>query len=172
MKQIIRTLLLLGASAGVSLSPTSAKAAQVLYDGAGFVVGTQAFSDALTLPSAGTLTVTLGDAHWPQPFSSLDLLLSTARGQVGPEVGVGTTHFDVTAAGTYFVQWFGTAQGPLNAGVYSLDIQFQPIAGPVGSPVPLPTSILLLLSGCGLLMWQRRSREEPALSRHGYPLLG
>jgi hypothetical protein len=57
-------------------------------------------------------------------------------------------------SGNVVAQWFGTAQGSLNAGVYALEIQFQPSS----NPVPLPTSIALFLSGVGLLVWQRRSR--------------
>jgi hypothetical protein len=36
-----------------------------------------------------------------------------------------------------------------------MEIQFSPT-----SPVPLPTSIALLLSGLALLLWQRRTRED------------
>jgi hypothetical protein len=67
---------------------------------------------------------------------------------------VDTQIFNVSA-GNITAQWFGTPQGSLNTGVYGLEIQFQP-----GSPVPLPTSIALLLSGLGLLIWQRRTRNE------------
>jgi LPXTG-motif cell wall-anchored protein len=70
-------------------------------------------------------------------------------------MGAGTSSYKV-AAGNVYTQWFGTAQGPLDAGVYSLEIQFSPSAG--GSQVPLPTSVGLLLSGLGLLVWQRRTR--------------
>jgi hypothetical protein len=135
-----------------------AAASEVLYDGVGFLQGTQSFSDSFNLSSPGTLTVTLGNVGWPQPLSSLNMLVSSASGALGPEMGAGTSTFNVLA-GDIFAQWFGTAQGALNAGVYSLEIQFQPTTGSGGNTVPLPTTIALLLSGIGLLVWQRRTRE-------------
>jgi hypothetical protein len=141
-----------------SVSSRPAAASEVLYDSVGFLQGTQSFSDSFSVSSPGTLTVTLGNVGWPQPLSSLNLLVSSASGALGPEMGAGTSTFNVTS-GNVFTQWFGTAQGPLNAGVYSLEIQFQP-GGSSGNPVPLPTSIALLLSGMGLLIWQRRTRAE------------
>jgi hypothetical protein len=137
--------------------------AEILYDGVGFLEGTQAFSDSFSVASPGTLTVTLGDVGWPQPLSSLNMLVSSANGALGPQMGIGTSSFNVSS-GNIFAQWFGTAAaGGLNAGVYSLEIQYQPNVS-TGSPVPLPTSIGLLLSGIGLLLWQRRTRgaDEPA----------
>ena len=131
--------------------------AEVLYDGVGFLQGTQSFTDSFSVSSPGTLTVTLGNVGWPQPLSSLSLLVSSASGAVGPEMSAGTSTFNVSS-GNVFAQWFGTAQGSLDAGVYSLEIQFQPNAG---STVPLPTSIALLLSGIALLLWQRRMRSDP-----------
>jgi len=136
---------------------THARAAEVLYDGTGFLQGTQSFVRSFNLNSPGTLTVTLSNVAWPQQLSSLNLLMTSANGAVGPEMGAGTATFDVKA-GNVFAQWFGTAQGALNTGVYSMEIRFQPTGGPTGNPVPLPTSIGLLLSGLGLLIWQRRTR--------------
>jgi hypothetical protein len=128
-----------------------------VFGGVGFLQGTQSFTDSFNLPSPGTLTVTLSDFAWPAQLYSLDLLVSTPSGALGPEVGAGTYTFDV-GAGDVFAQWFGTAQaGGLNAGVYGMKIQFQPTAG---NQVPLPTSIGLLLSGLGLLIWQRRTRTS------------
>jgi hypothetical protein len=140
-------------------SAPRAHAGEVLFDGVGFMQGTQSFSDSFNLPSPGTLTVTLANVAWPQELASLNMLLTSANGPMGSEMGVGTSTFDV-AAGNVTAQWFGTAQGPLNTGVYSMQIQFQPTDGGSGSPVPLPTSIALFLSGLGLLIWQRRTRTE------------
>jgi hypothetical protein len=137
-----------------ALPMTRASADTVLYDGVGFMRGTQSFSDSFNLTAPGTLTVTLSDVVWPQPFASLNLLLSSDNGTMGPEVGAGTYSFNIATSGNVFAQWFGTAQGPLNAGVYSLKIDFQP-----GTPVPLPTSAVLLLSALALLLWQRRAEN-------------
>jgi len=75
-------------------------------------------------------------------------------------VGTGVSTFVVKDAQEVFAQWFGTAQGPLDAGVFSMKIDFQPNVG----VVPLPTSIVLLLSGLALLVWQCRERGAHALA--------
>jgi len=127
-----------------ALPVTRANADTVLYDGSGFMRGTQSFSDTFNLTAPGTLTVTLSNVAWPQQLASLNFLLSSANGTMGPEMSAGTYTFAVAAGGNVFAQWFGTAQGPLDAGVYSLKIDFQPLGG---TTVPLPTSVVLLLSG-------------------------
>lgn len=126
--------------------------ADVLYNGNGFLTGTQSFTDTLNLPSAGTLTVTLGDIAWPMSLASLNLVVTSASGAMGPEMGIGTSTFNITSGGVITAQWFGTAQGALNAGVYTLEIQFQPLA----QVVPIPTSLVLFLSGLGVFLWQRK----------------
>lgn len=148
----------IGALAFWSTSFGRAEAAQVLYDGSGFLQGTQSFVQSFNIATPGTLTVTLSNVAWPEQLASLNFLLTSAKGGVmGPEMGAGTSTFDIKDGGVdIFAQWFGTAQGPLNTGVYSMLIQFQPNSG---VPVPLPTSIALLLSGMGLLIWQRRTRS-------------
>jgi hypothetical protein len=152
-------------SAGVALVALmagigSADAAQVLYAGSGFMVGQQSFEDSFSVSGPGTLTVTLTNVPWPEQLASLNLVVGTADGLLGPEMGAGTQTFDVTG-GRVFVQWFGAAQGPLDAGVYSMDIVFNPSGV---TPVPLPASIGLLACGLILLGWQRRQRGEFPLS--------
>jgi len=139
-----------------ALPMTRANADTVLYDGSGFMRGTQSFSDTFNLTGPGTLTVTLSNVAWPQQLASLNFLLSSANGKMGPEMGAGTYTFAVLAGGNVFAQWFGTAQGPLDAGVYSLKIDF---LSQGGIAVPLPASVALLLSGLVLLLWQGRARN-------------
>lgn len=150
IRQLVVTMIL-----GVSVwaLPTNfAQAGEVMYEGLGFMQGTQTVTDSLTLASPGTLTVTLSNMAWPEPLASLNLMLTSANGMLGHEMmGGGTETFNVSS-GNVLAQWFGTAQGPLNAGVYGVKIEFQPSV----STVPLPTSIALLLSGLGMLVWQRR----------------
>jgi hypothetical protein len=146
------------------LPVTRANADTVLYDGSGFMRGTQSFSDTFNLTAPGTLTVTLTNVAWPQQLASLNFLLSSANGTMGPEMSAGTYSFNVAASGNVFAQWFGTAQGPLNAGVYSLKIDFQPQGG---TTVPLPASVLLLLSGLALLLWQSRARNTKSVRKLG-----
>jgi hypothetical protein len=141
------------AAALFSTGLSRARAAEVLYSGSGFLQGTQSFVQSFNLPTAGTLTVTLTNVAWPQQLASLNLLMTSTKGAMGHEMGTGTSIFDIKDGGDIFAQWFGTAQGPLNTGVYSMEIDFQPANG---NTVPLPTSIALLLSGLGLLVWQRR----------------
>jgi hypothetical protein len=145
-----------------SLPMTRANADTVLYDGSGFMRGTQTFSDTFNLTAPGTLTVTLSNMAWPQPLASLNFLLSSDNGMMGPEMGAGTYSFNIAAGGNVFAQWFGTAQGPLNAGVYGLKIEFQPLGGTV---VPLPASVVLLLSALALLMWQGRRMPDNTYAR-------
>jgi hypothetical protein len=135
-----------------------ARADEVLYDGSGFLQGTQSFIESFNLPSAGTLTVTLSNVDWIAPLASLNLLVSSPNGKLGPEMAAGTSTFAVQS-GEVSAQWFGTAQGPLNTGVYAVKIEFQPAGG---TPVPLPASIALLLSGLVLLFWQRRRKGAGA----------
>jgi hypothetical protein len=124
--------------------------------------GTQSFSDTFNLTAPGTLTVTLTNVAWPQPLASLNFLLSTDHGMMGPEMGAGTYSFNIVAGGNVFAQWFGTAQGPLNAGVYGLKIEFEPLGG---TAVPLPTSVVLLLSALALLLWQGRRMQVTPYAR-------
>jgi hypothetical protein len=154
----IRQMVMMGMFGAGALAAESAGAAEVLYEGSGLIRGQQAGMESFNVPGAGTLTVQLSNVAWPVPLGSLNGVISSASGLLGPEFGAGTSTFQVAGPGEFFAQWFGTAQGPLDVGVYALNIEFQP-SGVM--PVPLPTSIGLLVSGLALLGWQRRRRDEP-----------
>jgi hypothetical protein len=133
-----------------------ALASEVIYDSSGFIRGQQSGLESFSLSGPGTLTVTLANVNWPQQLASLNLVVSSASGLLGPEMGAGTESYQVTEGGEIFAQWFGTAQGPLDTGTYTVDIAFQPNA----SLVPLPTSIALLASGLAVIGWHRRRRRS------------
>jgi hypothetical protein len=154
----LRNILLAGAYlAGTLLGIGSARAAEVIFDGTGFLQGQQSFTDAFSVSGPGTLSVTLDNVSWPEQLSSLNLVLGTANGLLGPEMGAGSESFKINSGGKVFAQWFGTAQGPMDVGVYSMKIMFTP-AGQLA--VPLPASAALLASGLALLVWQRRHRTR------------
>jgi len=132
------------------MSVCPAAADVVMYDGTGFLQGQQSFSESFAVYGPGTLTVTLTNVDWPQSLASLNLVMSTPGGLLGAEMGPGTETFKVAGAGQIYSQWFGTAQGPMDVGVYSLKVEF--------APVPLPASIGLLLSGLAVLVWRRHLR--------------
>lgn len=147
------------------LGAGSAAASEVLYDSVGFIRGQQSGEESFYISGPGTLTVQLTNVPWPEQLASLNLVVNSASGIQGTEMGPGSETLQLTA-GTYYAQWFGTTQGPLNVGVYSLDIQFQPSGV---SPVPLPTSIALLVSGLALFAWQRRGRRDYPIQRQLLP---
>jgi hypothetical protein len=130
----------------------AARADTVLYDGISLFQGQQAFTDSFTLSTPGTLTFTLSDIPFLDQVTDLTGFLSTSSGMVGTAIGAGSESLSV-GAGTYSAHWFGDAQGTYNMGVVGLLIAFQPNV----APVSLPTSLVLMLSGLGVLFgWQRR----------------
>jgi hypothetical protein len=85
-------LVLMGALACWSMGSNQARASQVVYDGVGFMQGSQTLTDSFSVASSGTLTVSLANIGWPQPLSSLSLLLTSASGAVlGQESVPGTS---------------------------------------------------------------------------------
>ncbi len=138
----------------LAVSSRYAAASVVLYDTAGFVQGQQSFSESFQLGGPGTLTVTLSNIAWPQSLASLNMVVSTPSGLLGPEMGAGTDIFKIGGPETVYTQWFGVAQGPLDVGVYGVKVNWAPTA------VPLPTSIAFLLSGLALLAWHHRARRQ------------
>ena len=132
---------------------TAAHASTVLYDSATFVQGQQAGVQSFDITTPGTLTVTLTDIAWLDVVSDLTASVTTASGVVGTSTGAGSESFSV-GSGTVFAHWFGDASGASDLGVLGIEVVFQAANA---TPVPLPASLLLLLSGLGVLFgWQRR----------------
>jgi hypothetical protein len=140
------------------LTPFAASRADtVLYDAGSFVEGQQSFTQSFNISGPGTLTVSITDIAWLDIVSDLNCFLSTASGLINPTAngsGNGSETFSV-GSGPIYAHWFGSAQGVYDLGVIGVKITFQP----AGIPVPLPASLVLLMSGLGVLFgWQRRAR--------------
>jgi hypothetical protein len=109
----------------------------------------------LLIPLAGTVTITLRDLQWPDPFTTLSLALTDSRSSLAQLAAPGALTFDVSSPGQYFAFVFGQAQGALNMGLYSIHVSLAPSV----APVPLPAAAWLMLSGfAGLLSLRRRLR--------------
>jgi hypothetical protein len=142
----------------------AARADTLLYDSLSVISGQQSAVQSFNVATPGTLTLTLSDLPWLDTVTDLSGFLSTASGMLGSTFGPGTESFDVTA-GTYYAHWFGTADGTYNLGVVGLKISFQPDNV---TAVSLPTSLVLLLSGFGVLFgWQSRRAPMPAMLTNG-----
>jgi len=136
-----------------------ARADTMLYDSSGFIQGAQSFTQSFNITSAGTLTVTLSDVPWLDTISGLNVFLTTSTGLVGTAMGPGTETMSV-GPGMVYAHWLGDANGVYGAGAYGLSIDFHPEY----ATVPLPKSVLLLLSGLGILLgWQRRAGSTEGL---------
>lgn len=138
------------------LPMSAAQADAVLYDSAGFIQGRQSFVESFDITTPGTLTVTLSNIPWLDTIADLNCFLTSSVGVIGKSMGVGSESFNV-GPGMVYAHWFGDANGTYGLGIYGMKIMFQ-----AGTPVPLPKSLILLLSGLGVLLgWQRRAAVNP-----------
>jgi len=143
-----------------ALPTNAAHAGMTLYNDAGFIQGEQSFTQSFDITTPGTLTVTLSSIPWLDTLSDLTCFLTTASGSIGSSMDGGTESISV-GPGVIYAHWFGVASGSFDIGVFGLNIVFQPSNV---TAVPLPASLLLLLSGLGVMLgWQRsKSAAVPA----------
>ncbi|HEY2463024.1 MAG TPA: hypothetical protein VGI32_03105 [Steroidobacteraceae bacterium] len=132
---------------------SQARADTVVYDSVGFIQGSQSFVDTFNITTPGTLTISMSDVPWLDTLSNLSFFLTSANGTFGAPMNGGSESMNI-GAGTFYAHWFGEADGQYQVGVYSLKISFQPAV----SAVPLPASLILLLSGLTLMFGRRWGR--------------
>jgi hypothetical protein len=132
-----------------------ARAEEVLDQGVTLVSGSSSQTVALTVPSAGTLSLTLANlpllptAGQPDSLSALSFMISTSTQALQSSwtpVTTSLTDSLKVGPGTYFAHINGTAGGTLDLGIYSLYVTFNP------SVVPLPASGWMLLTGVFVLI--------------------
>jgi hypothetical protein len=124
-----------------------AAAGMVIYDSASVVEGQQGFVEPFDITTPGTLTMTISNIPWLDVVTDMTSYLSTTSGVIGKTMYAAGTESVSVGPGTFYAHWFGNGQGTYNEGVLGVDIQFQPSY----ATVPLPASLLLLLSGLAFL---------------------
>jgi|SRR5271155_5139994 len=139
----------------------AAYADMVVFDSMSLFQGQQAFTETFSVETTGTLDVTVSDIPWLDAVANLSFFLSSPKGVVGPTMNGGGSELINIGPGTYTASWFGNAQGAYDLGVVGVNIDFQPN----GTPVGIPASVLLMLSGLGLLFaWPRIAPVLPSSS--------
>lgn len=125
------------------------------------VVGSQSTVDSFTTSGAGTVSVHLANLDWPTQLQSLSFTATSANQVLWSGSGAVSTEaasFQVSSGGTYFAHIMASAQGTLDIGLYSVLMTFTPST----SPVPLPSSGWMLLTGMFVLAglaWAVRPSE-------------
>jgi len=125
-------------------------AALVAYEKVGFIEGKGYYSDAFQIDTGGSYKATLTDFDFPSLFGQLTIDVITATQSKGKLAAPGSFVFDAQP-GTYYANLLGVADGPINLGLFGVQIEsmdFSPVA-----PIPVPAAIILLASGLCVL-WQ------------------
>jgi hypothetical protein len=132
----------------------------VLFSESELITGSEAKSVEFTAPGAGNLFLTLTDLDFPNPFASLKFALTDTVSALVGLATPSTLTLDLTKATTLYAEVFATAAAGTDIGLYNLTATFVPDT----SPVPLPASGTLLLSGVTALalgfewFFRRRTR--------------
>jgi hypothetical protein len=109
--------------------------ADMLISQTTLVTGSESTVDSFTVPTAGSVTVELSNLPWPQALSSLSFTATSANQVLSSWSTQGTSVESLQLGpGTYFAHIGATTAGPLDLGLYSLTLSFQP------TTVPLPSS--------------------------------
>ncbi len=154
-------------------SAHSAKADTLLISPTDLFTGTEASGYSVSVPGPGTLYVDLSSIDYaPGVQADLSFILASGAkvlGSLTNVTGSESLPISVGSASTLFAYVIGDATGTLGLGMSSLDIVFRPDGMMKCSPVPLPPSAWLLLTGLaglgGVLRFgQGRFRASTPLS--------
>jgi hypothetical protein len=139
--------LLLGSAAIPRPAAAGNITSEALLQQSTLVVNQQSNVYAFTAPGPGTLTVFLDDIAWPTQLESLTASIDAPGVVLGSMSTGGYLPVQVANAGTYYADVTGLAGGPLDIGVYSLQVDWYA----ENTPVPLPEALGLLLGGLVML---------------------
>lgn len=119
------------------------------------VVGSDFSIFSFEIQTAGEYEISLSDLMWPSgTLASLSLLLTTSTETVLELTTAGSMMF-FASAGTYFAQISAATSMSDPIGLYGLRVENV-------APIPLPSTVLLLLSGLITLVYAVRRRVESA----------
>jgi hypothetical protein len=148
---------------GAALLGSAAAQAGQIFSSSQLIEGTSVISSVsytFNVSGPGVLTVDLDDMTWPTQLSDLTFTATTSSNVIGQLDGAGQASFDLTSGGTIYAYVTGEATNPTTGpaygvGLYTLAVGFTP------APVPLPTSLALLLAALlGVALLQLRFRQD------------
>jgi len=110
------------------------------------------FNQHIKLEDAGIYRATLTDFDFPRRFDTLGLTITSRTEKMGKVWDNGSFDFEADA-GKYFLGLVYKTDETLNLGMYGIDLRY------VGaSPVPLPASLWLMLTGLmAVVTYKRKS---------------
>jgi hypothetical protein len=113
----------------------------------------------LPVAQSGTFQISLTDLLFPQANSTLSFALVDGDSVLGVIDGSGSLQYSLVTSGpkTLFGYTYAVATPGVNAGAYSLNVDY--------APVPLPAAAWLLLSGLGLVGYSARRTAGPVIRR-------
>ena len=134
-----------------SVTPANLGTGQVAYESVEFVDGYDYSVVRLDDLTLGTYQLTLTDFAFPEALSQLGVSFSTATDSIGNILLTGggilqdSITFDITDHDSYYLSVFGRGGSATALGLYGVELKN------IVSNVPLPASIVFLLSGLSIL---------------------
>jgi hypothetical protein len=152
-KRFIKPLAMVLAS--LLLTTTTVMAAPV-FETNDYINGIEGLTYSFdTGPSTGQFEATLSDLSFgPLAFEFLGLSITTASQTLGSIRKPGTFIFDATPETIYYANVFGVGAGEFDTGLFGVQVD----------AVPLPPSLLMILSGLLLIVVVRRRSAVAAES--------
>ncbi len=142
---VVLTWLILTSSAAVAIP---------VFDTTDYITGIEGRTYRFDVdPAAGEYKATLSDLSFgPLGFDFLGLSITTAAQTLGAIDSPGAIYFSSSPDTPYYANIFGVGDGEFETGLFGVQVE----------AVPLPPSLMLLLSGVLLIAVSRRRSAEAA----------
>ena len=149
---------------GVSLTATGA--ATALFETTQ-AVGSVFDVRKVSVTTAGSYLVTVGDVGWPAPFSNLEVVITQGSSKIGQIVGSNSTTFAATP-GDYYLSVIAQPQtGSTDlAGTYALTVDVAPPGPTITTFQSSPTSVAS--GGTVTLQWTTQNATSCSLNGGGF----